>query len=107
MQIALIVLFESPVPESDLVGQEVLSRILAATTSNFEKQLIDVSANVHLSRLSSQSVPPVVWETKERHSARACTVLDPIATTRQRLLFCLHKFILLSILKVKHLCDIN
>ena len=64
----------------------MLTCILCAQPSDFERQLIDVLANKHLSGLSRPGVPPVVWETKERHSARACTVLDPVATVGQRLL---------------------
>ncbi len=88
MQSTLIVLFKSPVPESDLVSREVLTRVLAVTQSDFERQLIDVEATVHLSGLSRPSVPPIVWEAQERHSARARTVLrlDPVATAGQRLL---------------------
>ncbi len=47
MQCTLIALFESPVPESDLiavvVGREVLTRVLAVKPSDFERPLIDVS----------------------------------------------------------------
>ncbi len=82
----LIALFESPVPETDLVGREVLTRVLAVTPSDFERPLINVAANVHLSGLSRTGVPPIVWESKERHSALARTVLDPITTSGQRLL---------------------
>jgi hypothetical protein len=59
MQSTLIVLLKSPVPISDLVGREVLTCVLAVKPSDFERQLI---------------------ETKERHSARACTILDPVVT---------------------------
>ena len=86
MRNTLISLFETPVPETDLVGQEVLTRVLAVKPSDFERPLIDIAANVHLSGLSRPGVPPIVWETKERHSACACTVLDPVATAGQRLL---------------------
>ncbi len=80
MRNTLIALFETPVPESDLVSWEVLSRILAVKPSDFERPLIDVAANVHLSGLSRPGVPPVVWETKDKHSARARTVLNPVVT---------------------------
>ena len=56
----------------------------AVKPSSFEMSLINVAANIHLSGLSRQGVPPVVWETKEKHSARACMVLNPIVTARQR-----------------------
>ncbi len=82
----LIELFETPVPETDLVGREVLTCILAVKPSDFERPLIDVVANVHLSGLSRPGVPPVVWETKDKHSARVHTVLDPVVTAGQRLL---------------------
>ncbi len=49
MQSTLIALFETPVPETDLVGREVLTRVLAVKPSDFERPLIDVEANVHLS----------------------------------------------------------
>ena len=47
-------------------------------------------------------MPPIVWETKERHSARELTVLDPVATAGQRLLleFLGMSFVYLSVLKV-------
>ncbi len=64
MQSTLIALFESPVPKFDLVGREVRTRVLAVKPSDFERLLIDVSANEHLSGLSRPGVPPVVWETK-------------------------------------------
>ena len=86
MRNTLISLFEIPVPETDLVGREVLTRVLGVKPSDFERPLIDIAANVHLSGLSRPGVPPIVWETKERHSARARTVLDPVATAGQRLL---------------------
>ena len=86
MQNTPIALFKTPVPETDLVGREVLTCILAVKPSNFERPLIKIVANVHLSGLSRPGVPPIVWETKELHSARACMVLDPVATAGQRLL---------------------
>ncbi len=75
-------LFESPVPETDQVSREVLSRILGAKPSDFDRPFIDISANIHLSdlNLSGQGVPPIVWETRDRHSGYAHTVLDPILT---------------------------
>ena len=86
MQNTLIVLFKTPVPETDLVSQEVLTRVLAVKPSDFERPLIGITTNVHLSGLSRPGVPPIVWETKDRHSTRARTVLDPVATAGQRLL---------------------
>jgi hypothetical protein len=86
MRNTLISLFEIPVPETDVVGREVLTRVLGVKPSDFEKPLIDITTNVHLSGLSRPGVPPIVWETKERHSARARTVLNPVATAGQRLL---------------------
>ena len=86
MRNTLIVLFEIPVPETDLVSREALTRVLAVKSSDFERPLIDIVANVHLSGLSQPGVPPIVWETKELHSARVCTVLDPVVTAGQRLL---------------------
>ncbi len=58
----------------------------AVKPSNFEMSLINVAANIHLSGLSRPGVPPIVWETKELHSTRAHTVLDPVATAGQRIL---------------------
>ena len=86
MRNTLISLFETPVPETDLVCREVLTRVLAVKPSDFEKQLIDIATNVHLQGLIRPGVPPIVWETKERHSTRARTVFYPIATAGQRLL---------------------
>jgi hypothetical protein len=60
IQTALIVLFESPVPETYQVSQAVLSSILGANPSDFVRQLINISANVHLSRPSRSGVPPIV-----------------------------------------------
>jgi hypothetical protein len=75
MRNTLISLFETPVPKTDLVGREVLTRVLAVKPSDFEKQLIDIATNVHLQGLIRPGVPPIVWETKERHSNRAHTPL--------------------------------
>ena len=86
MRDTLISLFEIPVPKTDLVSREVLTRVLAVKPTDFEKQLIDIAKNVHLSGLIRPGVPPIVWETKERHRARAGTILDPVATAEQRLL---------------------
>ena len=86
MRNTLILLFETPVPETDLVGREVLTRVLAVKPSDFEKQLIDIATNVHLQALIRPGVPPIVCETKELHNSRARTVLDPVATAGQQLL---------------------
>ncbi len=86
MRNTLIVLFETPVPETDLVSREVLTCVLAVKPSDFERPLIDIATNFHLSGLSRPGVPPIVWETKERHSTRARTVLNSVATAGQRLL---------------------
>ena len=86
MRNTLIALFEIPVPETDLVGREVLTRVLGVKPSDFERPLIDIAVNVHLSGLIRPGVPPIVWETKELHSTRARTVLYPVATAGQRLL---------------------
>ncbi len=64
----------------------MLTSILAVKPSDFERLLIDVAANVHLSGLSRPGVPPVVWETKDKQSARVRTVLDPVAIAGQQLL---------------------
>ncbi len=116
MQNTPIALFKTPVPETDLVGREVLTCILAVKPSNFERPLINIVANVHLSGLSRPGVPPVVWETKDRHSARAHKVLDPIVTAGQRLLleflgmsfiYLSSYWILVCVLKVNQLCGMN
>jgi hypothetical protein len=73
---ALIVLFETPVPEIDQVSREVLTCILGTKPSEFDRQLIDILGNKHLSELSRPGVPPIVWETRERYSAHARTVLN-------------------------------
>jgi hypothetical protein len=86
IQAALIALFESPVPESDRVGREVLTRVLGSKTIDFNTPIIDIAANPHLSGLTRLGVPPIVWETKERRATNARTVLDPISTAGQEVL---------------------
>ncbi len=86
IQTALIALFKSHVSETDQVSREVLSCVLGTKTSDFNRPIIDISTNPHLSGLSRQGVPPIVWETKERHSAHSRTVLDPISTAGQHVL---------------------
>ena len=83
---ALIELFESPVPESNPVGREVLTRVLGKQDIDFAKPILDVVSNPHLFPLIRTGVPPIVWETKERMSTNARTVLDPITTPGQELL---------------------
>ena len=83
---ALIALFESPVPESDPVGRKVLTRVLGTQAIAFDKPIIDIAANPHLSALSRFGVPPIVWETKERPATNERTVLDPITTAGQEVL---------------------
>ncbi len=86
MMTALIVLFKSPIPETDQFGRKVLSRVLGTKTTDFNEQIIDITTNPHLSGLSRQGVPTIVWEIKERHQARSHTVLDPISTVGQEVL---------------------
>ena len=68
IQHTLIGLFETPVPENDAVGRAVLTRILGKQDITFDKPIIDISANPHLSCLVRAGVRPVVWESKERHT---------------------------------------
>ena len=82
----LIQMFERPVPESDTVSRVVLSRVLGRDDLIWANPLLDVSTNRHLSALARQGVPSIVWETKERKSANARTVLDPITTAGQEIL---------------------
>ena len=82
----LIQMFERPVPESDTVSREVLSRILGRGDLDWAKPLLEISTNRHLSALARPGVPNIVWETKERKSANARTVLDPITTAGQEIL---------------------
>jgi hypothetical protein len=79
-------MFEKPVPETDTVSREVLTRILGTKQIDWTTPILDIAANPHLSALARPGVPPIVWETKERRSANARTVLDPIATAGQELL---------------------
>jgi hypothetical protein len=61
IQHVLISLFETPVPENDTVAWAVLSRILAKQDIHFDKPIIDISANPHLScSLARPGVKPVV-----------------------------------------------
>ena len=82
----LIQMFERPVPESDTVSREVLSRVLGRGDLDWAKPLLEISTNRHLSALARPGVPNIVWETKERKSANARTVLDPITTAGQEIL---------------------
>jgi hypothetical protein len=86
MQTALIALFKSPVPETDQVSREVLSHVLGVQPIDFDRPIIVILTNSHLSCMSRQGVPLIVWETKERHSAHAHTVLNPISTASQQVL---------------------
>ncbi len=85
IQNALISLFDTPVPENDAVGRAVLTRIFGKQDIDFDKPIIDISANPHLSSLVRAGVRPVVWESKEnlKHEAGCRTVLDPIGTAGQ------------------------
>jgi hypothetical protein len=60
MQTALIVLFKSPVPETDQVGREVRSRVLGTKTTDFDKPIINIVTKPHLSGLHRQGVPLIV-----------------------------------------------
>jgi hypothetical protein len=83
IQHALISLFETPVPENDPAGRAVLTRILGKQDIDFDKPIIDILSNPHLSGLARAGVKPVVWESKEKHEAGSRTVLDPIGITGQ------------------------
>ena len=76
-------LFESPVPETDAVARAVLTQILGKQDIDFDKPIIDIASNPHLSSLARAGVKPVVWESKERHEVGYRTVLDPIGTAGQ------------------------
>ena len=82
----MIQMFERPVPESDTVSRAVLSRVLGRDDLIWANPLLDISTNRHLSALARQGVPSIVWETKERRSANARTVLDPITTAGQEII---------------------
>ncbi len=86
IQTALIALSASSVPESDQVGREVLSRVLGNQATDFDKLIIKIATNPHLSGLSRPGVPSIVWETKERRATLARTVLDPISTAGREVL---------------------
>ena len=55
-------------------------------TIAFNKPIIDIAGNPHLAGLSRPGVPPIVWETKEKRTGLARTVLDPISTAGHELL---------------------
>ena len=82
----LIAMFEKPVPETDTVSREVLTRILGTKQIDWTQPILDIAANPQLSALARAGVPPIVWETKERRSANARTVLEPISTAGQEIL---------------------
>ena len=81
----LISLFESPMPDTDTVGKEVLTRVLGQPM-DWSKKIIDIASNPHLSALARPGVPPIVWETKDRKASNARTVLDPISNAGQEVL---------------------
>ena len=82
----LIDLFVQPIPESDLVGREIMTRVMGRPM-DFRQPIIDVSSNEDLKALVRNGVPPIVWETSERMKAtNARTVLDPITTAGQEVL---------------------
>ena len=81
----LIAMFEKPVPETDTVSREVLTRILGTKQIDWTP-ILDIAVNPHLSALARAGVPPIVWETKERRSSNARTVLEPISTAGQEIL---------------------
>ncbi len=76
MQAVLIALSEAPDPDSDPVDRKVLISILGTRAINFDKAIIDIASNPHLSVLNRLGVFPIVCETKERSSTNARTVLD-------------------------------
>ena len=82
----LIDLFEQPIPDSDLVGREIMTRVMGQPV-DWSKPIIDIASNPHLKALARTGVPPIVWETSERMKAtNARTVLDPITTAGQEVL---------------------
>jgi hypothetical protein len=75
--------FEKPIPESEVVSREVLTRVLGKSV-DWSKPIIDVASNPHLEALARPGVPPIVWETKDRKKGtNARSVLDPIAIAGQ------------------------
>ena len=86
LQEVLIVMFKKPVPDTDNVSREVLTRILGTKQIDWTQPILDIAANPHLSALARAGVPPIVWETKERRSTNARTVLEPISTAGQEIL---------------------
>ena len=82
----LIDLLERPIPESDLVGREIMTRVMGRPV-DFRQPIIDISSNADLKALARNGVPPIVWETSGRMRAtHERTVLDPIATAGQEVL---------------------
>ena len=97
----LITLFEKPIPEADVVSREVVTGVLGKTV-DWTKSVLDVATNPHLKGLVRPGVPPIVWETSERKSSFARSVLDPITVAGQECLLdflgTLHKIICNDIL---------
>ena len=83
---ALIQMFERPLPASESVSREVLSKILGRKDIDWSKPVLEVESNVHLSALGRAGVPNVVWETLERKAANMRSVLDPIMNAGQEIL---------------------
>ncbi len=86
IRVALIALFETPVPDNNTLGRTVLTRVLGPDPIDFGKTVFDFKDNMHLSTgtLSKPGVARVVWETKLKPSTS--TVLNPIETEGQELL---------------------
>ena len=85
MRDVLIDLFEMPIPETAPVNREIVSRILGKSV-DWSTPVIHIASNPHLQALTRPGVLPIVWETKERRSANARTVLEPISTAGQEIL---------------------
>ncbi len=59
--------------DTDPAGREVLTRILGSVVAvSFDKPILDIVSNPHLSALSRLGVPSIVWVTKERQLPNEC-----------------------------------
>jgi hypothetical protein len=70
---ALIALFESSVPESDLVDKKVLTRNFCNPALNFDKPIFGFKEDSNPSFMVTKDVTPGVWEAKERRTVKCAS----------------------------------
>ena len=78
-------LFEAPIEADDTIARAVLQSVVGPKQIDFSRIVSDFTDNAHLLPLVKPAVSPVVWENEDKESLK--TVLDPIETEGQELLF--------------------